>query len=69
MIHHGYDLPLILFGPGRTLFSYLFVLGQLQEHGGERAGALVSYRRLLREAAKSIRSIPRSMTPRVDRPV
>ena len=34
-----------------SLFSYLFVLGQLQEHGGERAGALVSYRRLLREAA------------------
>jgi TIR domain-containing protein len=34
-----------------SLFSYLFVLGQLQEHGGERGGALVSYRRLLREAA------------------
>jgi TIR domain len=43
------DLPEAHGAP--SLLSYLFVLGQLQEHGGERAGALVSYRRLLREAA------------------
>lgn len=34
------------------LFFYLSVLAQLQEHGGDRPGALVSYRRLLSEFAK-----------------
>ena len=29
------------------LFEYLFVLAQVEEYGGDRAGALVSYRRLL----------------------
>lgn len=32
-------------------FHYLFVLAQVQEYGGDRAGALVSYRRLLGEFA------------------
>jgi hypothetical protein len=33
------------------LFDYLIVLAQLEEHGGDRAGALASYRRLLSEFA------------------
>ena len=32
-------------------FFYLFVLGRLQERSGEHAGALASYRAVLREAA------------------
>ena len=36
---------------GPSLFDYLVVFAQLQEHGGDRAGALVSYRRLLSEFA------------------
>jgi tetratricopeptide (TPR) repeat protein len=34
---------------GPSLFDYLTVLAQLEEHGGDRAGALASYRRLLSE--------------------
>ena len=34
-----------------SLFNFLFVLAQLQEQAGERAGALTSYRRLLSEFA------------------
>jgi hypothetical protein len=34
-----------------SLFNFLFVLAQLQEQGGDRAGALASYRRLLSEFA------------------
>jgi hypothetical protein len=34
-----------------TLFNFLFVLAQLEEHGGDRASALASYRRLLSEFA------------------
>lgn len=34
-----------------SLFHFLFVLAQLQEHGGDRAGALASYRRVLSEFA------------------
>ena len=34
-----------------SLFDFLVVLAQLQEHSGERAEALASYRRLLREFA------------------
>jgi hypothetical protein len=34
-----------------TPFDYLYVLAQLEEHAGDRAGALASYRRLLAEAA------------------
>jgi hypothetical protein len=33
------------------LFEYLFVLGHVQEYGGDRAGALASYRRLLDQSA------------------
>ena len=33
------------------MFNYLTVLAQLEEHGGDRAGALASYRRLLSEFA------------------
>ncbi len=36
---------------GPSLFDYLAVLAQLEEHGGDRAGALASYRRLLNEFA------------------
>jgi tetratricopeptide (TPR) repeat protein len=35
-----------------SLMQFLHVLAQLQEHGGDRAGALESYRRLLVEARK-----------------
>jgi len=34
-----------------SLFNFLFVLAQLQEQGGDRAGALASYHRLLSEFA------------------
>jgi hypothetical protein len=34
-----------------SLFNFLFVLAQLQEQAGDRAGALASYRRLLSEFA------------------
>ena len=34
-----------------SLFNFLFVLAQLQEQGGDRNGALASYRRLLSEFA------------------
>lgn len=34
-----------------SLFNFLFVLAQLQEQAGDRAGALASYRRLLNEFA------------------
>jgi TIR domain len=34
-----------------SLFNFLFVFAQLQEHGGDRAGALASYRRVLSEFA------------------
>ena len=33
------------------MFDYLAVLAQLEEHGGDRAAALNSYRRLLGEFA------------------
>jgi len=33
------------------LFNFLLVLAQLQEQGGDRNGALASYRRLLSEFA------------------
>lgn len=36
---------------GPSLFDYLNVLAQLEEHGGDRASALASYRRLLSEFA------------------
>jgi hypothetical protein len=36
---------------GPSLFDYLTVLAQLEEHGGDRVGALASYRRLLSEFA------------------
>ena len=36
---------------GPSLFNFLCVLAQLQEQGGDRAGALASYRRLLSEFA------------------
>ena len=44
-----------------SLFSYLFVLARLQEHSGDRASALASYRRLLREAATNKYSDKRAL--------
>lgn len=36
-----------------ALFEYLFVVAQVEEYGGDRAGALASYRRLLGEFASN----------------
>jgi hypothetical protein len=61
----GNDLP----AQGRTpsLFDYLSVLSQLQDHAGDRAGALESHRRLLIEfddrkytASRTIQAVERA---------